>query len=419
MSSVTERSNVTYAAADSSAASARKAPKPLPAPNSDFYQHIDVLTDDEKAIVRKVRAYMETKVQPIINKYWSEDAFPFELLPSFKELQLGGLGFEGYGCAGGSQKLFGLVAMELARVDASFCTFFGVHSGLAMGSIYLDGSEEQKQKWLPPMARWEKSGCFGLTEPLVGSGTSGGMTTTAKREGDTWILNGQKKWIGNSPWCDISIIWARDVADNQVKAFIVENKTTPGFKVEKIQNKIALKIVQNGQITMENCRVPEENRLQGDSSFRDTARVLKMARYLVAWEATGCAMGAYENALKYCQERLQFGKPIGSFQLVQDLLAKMLANITASQCMVVRTAQLEAEGKLTDAHASLAKAFTTAKCRETVAWARELLGGNGIAAEYNVGRFFVDAEALYSYEGTFQMQNLILGKTITGLSAFI
>jgi glutaryl-CoA dehydrogenase len=269
------------------------------------------------------------------------------------------------------------------------------------------------------MARWEKIGCFGLTEPLVGSGTSGGMLTTATRDGDTWILNGQKKWIGNSPWCDISIIWARDVADNQVKAFIVENKTTPGFKVEKIQNKIALKVVQNGLITLENCRIPEANRLQQDKSFRDTARVLKMTRFMVGWEATGCAMGAYENALKYCQERLQFGKPIASFQMVQDLLARMLANITASQCLLVRMTQLQAEGKMTDAHASLAKAFTTAKCRETVAWARELLGGNGIAADYNVGRFFADAEALYSYEGTFQIQNLILGKAITGFSAFV
>jgi glutaryl-CoA dehydrogenase len=176
--------------------------------------------------------------------------------------------------------------MEMARVDSSIATFFGVHDGLAMGSIYLGGSEEQKQKWLPPMARWEKIGCFGLTEPLVGSGTSGGMLTTAKRDGDDWILNGQKKWIGNAPWCDISIIWARDVADNQVKAFIVENKTTPGFKVEKIQNKIALKVVQNGLITMENCRIPEANRLQQDQSFRDTARVLKMTRFMVGWEAT-------------------------------------------------------------------------------------------------------------------------------------
>src|SRR5262245_9146768 len=246
-----------------------KQPKPLPAPNSDFYELKDVLTDDELATVRKVRNYVENKVAPIINDYWSRDAFPFELLPSLKELNLGGLGYEGYGCAGGSQKLFGAVAMELARIDASFCTFFGVHSGLAMGSIYLDGSEEQKQKWLPPMARFEKIGCFGLTEPLVGSGASGGLLTTARRDGDSWILNGQKRWIGNAPWCDLSIIWARDLGDNQVKGFIVENKTTPGFSVEKIEHKIALKVVQNGVITLKDCRVPEVNRLQAGNSFRD------------------------------------------------------------------------------------------------------------------------------------------------------
>src|SRR6266404_4521966 len=396
-----------------------KKPKPLPAPNSDFYQLAETLPAEELAVVKQIRAFMETKVAPIITKYWVEDQFPFELLPAFKELNIGGVGMKGYGCRGGTALLFGLIAMEMSKYDASIATFFGVHNGLAMGSIYLTGSEEQKQKWLPPMARWEKIGCFGLTEPLVGSGTSGGMTTTAKREGGTWVINGQKKWIGNAPWCDISIIWARDLGDNQVKAFIVENKTTPGFKVEKIHNKIALKVVQNGLITMENCRIPEENRLQGDSSFRDTAKVLKMTRFMVAWEATGCAMGAYENALKYSQERLQFGKPIGSFQMVQDLLAKMIANITASQCSIVRMAQLQAEGKLSDAHAAVAKAFTTAKCRETVAWARELLGGNGIAAEYNVARFFADSEALYSYEGTYQMQNLIIGKAITGFSAFV
>jgi len=396
-----------------------KPQKALPAPNSDFFQLAETLPAEELAVVKQVRAFMETKVAPIITKYWVEDAFPFELLPAIKELNIGGVGLEGYGCRGGSGLLAGLVAMEMARVDTSVATFFGVHSGLAMSSIYLGGTEEQKQKWLPPMARFEKIGCFGLTEPLVGSGASGGLTTTAKREGDTWIINGQKRWIGNAPWCDVSIIWARDLADNQVKAFIIENKATPGFKVEKIQNKIALKVVQNGQITMENCKVPEENRLQGDNSFRDTARVLRGTRYFVGWEATGCAMGAYENALKYAQERLQFGRPIGSFQLVQDLLARMLANITASQCLVVRMAQLEAEGKMTDAHAALSKAFCTAKCRETVAWAREVCGGNGIVADYNVGRFFTDAEALYTYEGTYQMQNLIVGKAITGLSAFL
>jgi len=396
-----------------------KQPKPLPAPNSDFYELAETLLPEELAVVRQVRAFMESKVAPIITKYWADDAFPFELLPAVKALNIGGLGMKGYGCRGGSLALFGFVSMEMARVDPSFSTFFGVHNGLAMGSIYLDGSEEQKQKWLPPMARMEKIGCFGLTEPLVGSGAGRGLLTTAKREGDTWVLNGEKRWIGNAPWCDVSVIWARDVADNQVKGFIVENKSTPGFSVEKIEHKIALKVVQNGHITLKDCRVPEANRLQGGNSFRDTARVLKVTRYMVAWMATGCAMGAYEAALAYAQTRLQFGKPIGSFQLVQDLLARMLGNITASQCLVTRMAQLHAEGKLTDAHAALSKAFTTVKCRETVAWARELLGGNGIVLDYKVARYFADAEALYSYEGTLQMQNLIVGKAVTGLSAFV
>ena len=394
-------------------------PKPLPAPNSDFYQLAETLNAEELALVKQVRAFMESKVAPIINKYWADDAFPFELIPAFKELNIGGLGLEGYGCRGGSQKLFGFVMMELARIDPSFSTFFGVHDGLAMGSIYLDGSEEQKQKWLPQMARLEKIGCFGLTEPLVGSGAAGGLTTTAKREGDTWVLNGEKRWIGNAPWCDLSIIWARDLADNQVKGFIVENKTTPGFSVEKIERKIALKVVQNGHITLKDCRVPEANRLQAGNSFRDTARVLRMTRFMVGWMATGCQMGAYENALLYSQQRQQFGKPIGSFQLIQDLLAKMLANITASQCMLLRLADLDDEGKLTDQHAALSKAFCTARTRETVAWARELFGGNGIVADYNVARFFADSEALYSYEGTYQMQNLIVGKAVTGFSAFV
>lgn len=395
-------------------------PRPLPAPNADFYDFASDLPPEELAIVNKVRAYMETEVQPIINKYWVEDSFPFELLPSFKELGIAGLGMHGYGCPGGSPLLVGLVGMTIARTDTSFCTFYGVHSGLAMNSIYLCGTEEQKQKWLPPMARMEKIGCFGLTEPLVGSGTGGGLLTTAKRDGDSWILNGQKRWIGNAPWCDLSIIWARDVDDNQVKGFIVENKTTPGFSVEKMQGKIALKVVQNGQITMNNCRIPDANRLAGGKgSFRDTALVLRGTRHGSAWEATGLQMGAYEHALKYAQERMQFGKPIGSFQLIQELLAKMLANIVACQCMVGRSVQLETEGKLTDAQAAIAKAFCTSKSRETVSWARESMGGNGILVDYNVARFFADAEAIYSYEGTYQMQNLIIGKAITGFSAFV
>jgi len=394
-------------------------PRKLPPPNSDFYQLVEILSAEELAVVKEVRAFMKSKVAPIINAYWAEDAFPFELLPGLKELNIGGLGLSGYGCKGGSQKLFGFVAMELARVDPSFATFFGVHDGLAMGSIHIAGSEEQKQKWLPPMARMEKIGCFGLTEPTVGSGTGGGLTTTAKREGDTWVLNGQKKWIGNSTWCDVSIIWARDVADNQVKGFIVENKSTPGFSVEKIEHKIALRVVQNGLITLKDCRIPEENRLQDGKSFRDTARVLRMTRYAVGWMAAGCQAGAYESALAYAQERQQFGKPIASFQMIQDLIAKMLGNLTACQCLMLRLAQMDDEGKMLDHHAALAKAFGTARMRETVAWAREIFGANGIVVDHNVARFFADAEALYSFEGTFQMQNLIVGKAVTGFSAFV
>lgn len=393
--------------------------KALPKPDADFYHLVDVLNDDEKRTLEKVREFMKTKVAPVINKYWAEDSFPFELVEGVGDLNIAGSGYEGYGCAGGSTLLTGFIAMEMAKVDSSFTTFFGVHSGLAMGSIYLGGSEEQKQKWLPRMARMEIIGSFALTEPLVGSGTGGGLLTTARREGDTWILNGQKKWIGNATWGDVTIVWARDEADNQVKGFIVENKKTPGFKTEKIEGKLGLRVVQNALITMEDCRVPEENRLQNDTSFRDTAKVLRMTRAGVGWEAVGLMMGAYEYALAYAQQRIQFGKPIGSFQLVQDLLVKMLGNITASFAMVVELSRLQDAGKLKDEQASLAKSFTTVKMRESVAYARELMGANGILLDYNVARFFADAEALYSYEGTREMNTLIVGKAITGLSAFV
>ena len=327
---------------------------------------------------------------------------------------------QGYGCRGGSALLFGLVAMEMSRVDSSIATFFGVHNGLAMGSIYAAGSEEQKQKWLPPMARFEKIGCFGLTEPLVGSGASGGLTTTAKREGDTWVLNGQKKWIGNAPWCDVSIIWARDVADNQVKGFIVENKTTPGFSVEKIQNKIALKVVQNGQITLKDCRVPEANRLQAGTSFRDTARVLRMTRYLVAWEATGCQMGAYEHALRVRPGALAV-RQADRLVPAHPGLARPDARQHHGLSVPGGAHGAAPRGRQAERRIMRPSPRRSARprCRETVAWAREILGGNGIVADYNVARFFADAEALYSYEGTYQMQNLIVGKAITGLSAFV
>jgi glutaryl-CoA dehydrogenase len=268
------------------------------------------------------------------------------------------------------------------------------------------------------MRRLEKIGAFGLTEPEVGSGTAGGLTTTARRDGDTWVLNGQKKWIGNATFADVTAIWARDEVDNQVKGFLVE-KGTPGFTAEKMEDKMALRVVQNALITLHDCRVAEANRLQNARSFRDTAAVLRMTRAGVAWQAVGCAMGAYEHALAYARARHQFGRPIGNFQLVQDLLVSMLGNIVASECMVLRLSQMQDAGTMRDEHASLAKAFCTSKCRETVGYARELLGGNGILLEHQVARFVADAEAIYSYEGTREINTLIVGRAITGFSAFV
>ena len=308
--------------------------------------------------------------------------------------------------------------MELARVDSSIATFFGVHSGLAMGSIYLCGSDEQKERWLPPMARMEKIGAFGLTEPEVGSGAAGGLTTTARRDGDEWVLDGQKKWIGNATFADYVVIWARSLEDGQVKGFVVE-KGTPGFAPSKMRDKIALRVVQNAYITLDGVRVPEENRLQNANTFRDTAAVLRMTRAGVAWMATGCGRGAYEHALAYARQRQQFGKPIAGFQLVQDLLVRMLANVTSSACLCARLAALQQAGLAEDHHSALAKAFCTVRMREATGWARELLGGNGILLENHVGRFVADSEAIYSYEGTREINTLIVGRAITGTSAFV
>jgi glutaryl-CoA dehydrogenase len=384
----------------------------------DFYKVADLLSAEDQSLLRRVQTFMEQEVAPVITKYWTRAEFPFELIPGYAALGVAGAGYSGYGCAGRSTLLEGFVMLELARIDCSIATFHGVHSGLAMGSIYLCGSEEQKRRWLPAMQRCEKIGAFGLTEPEVGSGAARGLTTSARRDGSGWILNGEKAWIGNATFADVVIIWARDVEDGQVKGFLVE-KGTPGFETEKMERKIALRAVQNARIRLEDCRVEEENRLANARSFKDTARVLRMTRAGVAWEAVGCAQGAYEHALRYALEREQFGRPIGGFQLVQDLLVRMLGNVTASKCMVARLSQMQDAGQMDEEHASLAKAFCTVRMRETVGWARELLGGNGILLDYNVGRFVADAEAIYSYEGTREMNTLIVGKSITGLSAFV
>ena len=385
---------------------------------ADFYELEGLLADEERAFLHDVRDFMISEVAPTLNRHWQRGSFPFEIVPGFRQLGLAGLPYHGFGCPGRSFLLDGMVAMELARTDPSIATFSGVHGGLSMGSIYLCGSEEQKQRYLPAMARVEKIGAFGLTEPDVGSGASRGLLTTARRDGDTWILNGHKKWIGNATFGDLTVIWAKDVDDGQVKGFVVANDS-PGFSATKLEDKIALRIVQNAAITLTEVRVPEADRLQHANSFRNTAEVLRMTRAGVAWMAVGCARGAYENALAYSRSREQFGRPIAGFQLVQDLLVRMLGNITSSWALCARLSQLQDEGRAEDRHSSLAKAWCTVRMRETVGYARELLGGNGILLEHNVGRFVADAEAIYSYEGTREMNTLIVGRAITGLSAFV
>ena len=384
----------------------------------DFYALEHLLPDEDRRLLHAVRAFGEKEVAPIINDHWTRASFPFEIVPALRELGTAGLPYTGYGCRGGSFLMDGMVAMELATADPSIATFHGVHSGLSMGSIYLCGSEKQKQRWLPAMARLEQIGAFGLTEPGVGSGAARGLTTTARREGDEWVLNGQKKWIGNATFADLTVIWARDLDDGQVKGFVVE-KDTPGFSTTKLEDKIALRVVQNALIDLVDVRVHETNRLAGANSFRDTAKVLLMTRAGVAWMAIGCARGAYQHALAYAKQREQFGRPIAGFQLVQDLLVRMLANTTASAALCVRLSQLQDAGVAADEHASLAKAFCTVRMRETVGYARELMGGNGILLEHNVGRYVADAEAIYSYEGTREMNTLIVGRSITGESAFV
>ncbi len=392
--------------------------KELPAIDGDFYNISHTLTADERALQLSVRAFMEKEIKPIVNDYWRRADFPHHIIPKLAELNMCGITYSGYSSPLRSCLMEGILAMEMARVDVSFATFFGVQSGLVMGSLYLLGSEEQKKEWLPDLKNFKKIGAFGLTEPEVGSAVAGGLTMKAKRTGNSWTLNGQKKWIGNATFADVIIIWAEAEEDKQIKGFLVR-KNTPGLAVEKMEDKMALRIVQNGIITLTDCVVEESDRLQKANSFKDTANVLRMTRAGVAWLAVGCARGAYEAALKYTRERKQFGKPIASFQLIQNHLVEMLTNLTAMQTMVARLSELQDQNQLTDEHASLAKVFCSLRTRDIVSRAREVMGGNGILLEYDVARFVADAEAIYSYEGTKEINTLIVGRAITGYSAFV
>ena len=385
---------------------------------TDYFLMKEQLTPEEDKILSDVREFGEREVLPIVNSYWERGEFPFELVPKIAALNIvGDHNMRVHGCRPMTAVGAGLVMMELSRIDSSVATFFAVHLGLAMQSINLLGSEEQKQRYLPQMARFEKVGAFALTEPDHGS-DSVALETTAKREGDEWVINGRKRWPGNAVWCDYIVVYARDVADKQVKAFVVE-KNNPGYSATKIEGKVSLRMVQNADITLTNCRVSEDARLQKCNSFKDCAKVLMGTRNTVAWASTGNAVSAYDIALTYAQRRTQFGRPIAKSQMVQSMLVNMLGDVTAMQLYCIRLGRLIDDGKLEETRAALAKYYCSVKGREVCRMARDVLGGNGITLDFHVIRHMCDMESLVTYEGTAEIQSLIVGRDITGQSAFV
>ncbi len=375
----------------------------------------DLLSEEERAVRDRVRAFSDEEVIPIMAECWEKAEFPFGLVPKLAGLGICGDTIRGYGCAGLSAVASGLVAMELTRGDGSIYTFFGAHSGFAMNAIYALGSEEQKERWLPPMARMEKLGAFALTEPEHGSDVVM-LETSARYKGDEYVLNGEKRWIGNATFADVIVVWARE-EEGALGGFLVE-KDTPGLRTSPITGKASKRPGVQADIELDSVQVPAENRLPEARSFKDTTRALAVVRCGVAWEALGHAVAAYEAALSYAKEREQFGNPLASYQLVQDKLAKMLADITGMRLVCLRLSQLADEGRMTDTMASLAKMDNARKARRIVAEARDILGGNGILYEYRVARHWADMEAVYTYEGTDSINSLVVGREITGLRAF-
>jgi glutaryl-CoA dehydrogenase len=383
----------------------------------DFYGYRELLTEEESARLGELRRFLEAEVAPIADEFWERAESPRHLFRPLADLGIYGAGFPEVAEFENSALFRGWVSYERARVDSSVATMAGVHCGLAMNAVAVGGSDEQRADLLPKMARGEILGAFGLTEPLSGSDTARGLRTTARRDGDAWVLNGAKRWIGNATFADIVVIWARDVADGDVKGFIVQGGT-PGFTATKIERKQSLRAVENADIVLTDVRVPESSRLERVHSFREVAKVLRKTRSDVAWQALGNGVGAYEAAVAYARSREQFGRPIGSYQLVQSKLVTALTEITASIALCTRTAQLQETDRLTDEQSAMAKATVSERMRRVVALCREVLGGNGIQLDYGVARRFADAEAIYTYEGTHDMNTLIVGRVITGIPAF-
>jgi glutaryl-CoA dehydrogenase len=384
---------------------------------TDYLLIRDELSDAEMDYLERTRRFVDREVLPVISDHWERADMPLDLFRRLGELGLIGDGIVGYGCPPMSPIAAGLIHMELNRGDGSLGTFLGVQAGLAMRSIAMLGSEEQKQRWLPAMARGEELGAFALTEPNHGS-DSVRLETSAERRGDEYVLRGAKRWIGNGTVADVVVVWARDTEDGQVKGFLVE-RSAPGYEATVITGKGSLRAIWQADIELRDVRVPAEALLPRSTGFRSAGRVLATTRAACAWMALGHAVGAYDAALTYARRREQFGKPLVSFQIVQEKLVRMLAEVTAMQLFCLRLGRLTEEHRLSDTIASLAKLNNTTKAREVIAEARNLLGGNGILLEYHVMRHMADIEAIYTFEGTETIQTLIVGRDITGVSAFV
>jgi len=383
---------------------------------TDYFFVREQLSAEQWEHFIRTRRFVDHEVLPAINGYWERAELPWPLITRLGELGLVGEDIEGYGCPGMSPLACGLVNMELHRGDGSLGTFLGVHSGLAMKSIAMLGSEEHKQHWLAPMARLERIGAFALTEPDHGSDAVA-LETRARRDGDAYVIDGVKRWIGNATIADVVVVWARSDEDGQVTAFVVETGT-PGYDASVITGKGAARAVWQADVRLDGVRVPAENRLPGAVSFKDAGRVLTATRGTVAWAALGHAVAAYDAALTYTSQRTQFGRPLCSFQIVQDRLVKMLAEVTAMQLYCMQLARLAEAGRLSDTIAGLAKMNNTRKARQVIAEARDLLGGNGILLDNHVIRHMSDIEVLHTFEGTETIQTLIVGRDITGIGAF-
>ena len=388
------------------------------AQGTDFFAVDDLLTDAEREIRNRVRRFVDERVIPVASDYWERAEFPHELIAPYAELEVAGGSIAGYGCPGMGPLAEGLVTLELARGDGSFSTFNSVHSGLVMAAVALLGSAEQKQRWLPDLASCVKLGAFALTEPDHGSDVVR-LGTRARRDGAHWVLDGAKRWIGNGTLADVVIVWARD-DHGDVGAFVVDRRDdeATGYQASVITGKTSNRGLWQADIRLDGVRIPLGNRLAEARTFADTARCLTKSRQSIAWEGLGHAIGAYECALAYAKQREQFGRPIAGFQLVQDKLSNMLADITGMQLTCLRLAQLQAAGQVRLEHAALAKLQTAAGARRVCAMARDILGGNGILLANHVARHHADMEAVYTYEGTDTVQSLIVGRAITGLAAF-